>query len=124
MTLQQKCRPGMFNSVKTTLWKENTSLLQTSQRIIRSLFKMKSNRSTGTTGLPTVHPFVCYFKEQGELHHLCFVIISESTQHDVIAVHLFQKKLIEFLKGEGKRPKKMIYISDGCAAQYINYRIF
>ena len=72
----------------------------------------------------TVHPFVCYFKEQGELHHLCFVIISESTQHDVIAVHLFQKKLIEFLKGEGKRLQKMIYFSDGCAAQYKNCKNF
>ena len=72
----------------------------------------------------TVHPFVCYFKEQGELHHLSFVIISESTQHDVIAVHLFQKKLIKFLKGEGKRLQKMIYFSDGCAAQYKNCKNF
>ena len=30
-------------------------------------------------GSATVHPFVCYYKEKGELCHLCFVIISEST---------------------------------------------
>ena len=75
-------------------------------------------------GSATVHPFVCYYKEKGELCHLhvCFIIISESTQHDVIAVHIFQKKLIEFLKNEAKRPQKIIYMyfSDGCAAQYNN----
>ena len=30
-------------------------------------------------GSDIVHPFVCYYKEKGELCHLCFVIISEST---------------------------------------------
>ena len=44
-------------------------------------------------GSATIHPFVCYYKDKGELSHLCFIIISESTQHDVIAVHLFQNKL-------------------------------
>ena len=48
-------------------------------------------------GSATIHPFVCYYKDKGELSHLCFIIISESTQHDVIAVHLFQNKLIEYL---------------------------
>ena len=53
-------------------------------------------------------------------------IISESTQHDVIAVHLFQKKLVEFLteKSEGKTQKKKIYFSDSCAAQYKNCKNF
>eukprot|EP00731_Ephydatia_muelleri_P023095 Em0015g678a len=47
-------------------------------------------------GSTTIHPFVCYHREK-ELCHLCYIIISESTQHDTVAVHLFQKKLITFL---------------------------
>ena len=77
-------------------------------------------------GSATIHPFVCYYKDKGELSHLCFIIISESTQHDVIAVHLFQNKLIEYLteNSGGKRPQKIIYVSDGCAAQYKNCKHF
>ena len=54
----------------------------------------------------------------------CF-IISESTQHDVIAVHIFQMKLIEFLteKSEGTC-KRIIYFSDCCAIEYRNCKNF
>ncbi|KAL5506173.1 hypothetical protein EMCRGX_G007760 [Ephydatia muelleri] len=39
----------------------------------------------------TVHPFVCYFKDdRGQLANMCYVIISECTTHDTVDVHLFQ----------------------------------
>ena len=48
-----------------------------------------------------------------------FTIISENKDHDTIAVHLFQRKLIKFLTDHfGTKPKKIIYVSDGCAGQY------
>ena len=36
----------------------------------------------------TLHPFVAYYKESGELQHISFVIISDCLHHDTIAVHL------------------------------------
>ena len=46
----------------------------------------------------TLHPFVAYYIDSGELHHLSYVIISECLHHDTIAVYLFQKCFIAFLK--------------------------
>jgi hypothetical protein len=46
----------------------------------------------------TLHPFVAYFVESGELCHLSYVIISDCLHHDTIAVYLFQKCFIAFLQ--------------------------
>ena len=78
----------------------------------------------------TLHPFVCYYIEIDEknreplLMHTSFVIISENNNHDTIAVHLFQKSLINFLRNKIKEPTNIIYFSDGCAAQYKNRKNF
>ena len=74
----------------------------------------------------TIHPFVCYYRKDVALEmtpqHTNLVIISECNIHDTVAVHLFQKLLIQFLsKTLGVCPKKVCcYFSDGCAAQYKN----
>lgn len=70
----------------------------------------------------TVHPFVIYYKVNNELKHISFVIISEDLHHDTVAVYLFQKKLILKLKEifGGDQIKKLIYFTDGSAAQYKN----
>jgi hypothetical protein len=81
----------------------------------------------------TIHPFVCYYREGNaaqddsatiQNNHVSFVVVSESNSHDTIAVHLFQKVLIEFLTKRFGKPTKMIYFSDGCAAQYKNRKNF
>ena len=74
----------------------------------------------------TVHPFVCSNMEAGKLSSLCFIVLSESTAHDTVAVHLFQRKLISFLTQNcgGAKPHKIYYFSDGCAAQYKNCKNF
>ena len=75
----------------------------------------------------TLHPFVAYFVDSGELCHLSYVIISECLHHDTIAVYLFQKCFIAFLKSflpEWSQPKKIIYFSDGAASQYKNRKNF
>ena len=56
----------------------------------------------------TVHPFLCYYKNtDGRLDSVCFCIISEDKEHDTIAVHLFQHKLVSFLTEHfGTKPKQ------------------
>ena len=57
----------------------------------------------------TLHPFIAYFVDSEELCHLSYVIISDCLHHDTVAVYLFQKSFIEFLKGvlpEKLQPKK------------------
>ena len=75
----------------------------------------------------TIHPFVAYFVDSGELCHLNYVIISDCLHHDTIAVYLFQKSFIAFLKNllpQRLQPNKIIYFSDGAASQYKNRKNF
>ncbi len=73
----------------------------------------------------TLHPFVCYYMDGGESKHVSFVIISDCLTHDTVAVHLFQRQLINFLESKfNKKPKKLYYFSDGCTGQYKNYKNF
>ena len=74
----------------------------------------------------TLHPFVCQYIDNTtqddndapkNINHVSLIIVSESNKHDTIAVHLFQKVLIEFLTNKIVKPQKIIYFSDGCAAQ-------
>lgn len=74
----------------------------------------------------TIHPFVVYYPElSGKLHHLTFVAISDCLNHDTVAVYLYQKCLIEFLRSHiNPPPHKIFYFSDGAAAQYKNRKNF
>ena len=73
----------------------------------------------------TVHPFVIYYQQSGEERHISYVIISDCMHHDTVAVYLFQKNLITFLKQVlPTAPKKIIYFSDGAASQYKNRKNF
>ena len=80
----------------------------------------------------TIHPFVCYYVDESTdgdnavkpINHVSFVVVSENNSHDTVAVHLFQKVLIKFLSNKIRTPKRIIYFSDGCAAQYKNRKIF
>jgi len=82
----------------------------------------------------TIHPFVCYYTDDTttredddaprHIKHVSFVVVSESNTHDTVAVHLFQKVLIDFITKNIKKPNRIIYFSDGCAAQYKNRKNF
>lgn len=75
-----------------------------------------------TNNQATLHPFVIYHRENGQIKNLNFVIISEKVAHDTSSVHLFNTKLIEFLKTTfpNKKINKIYYFSDGAASQYKN----
>ena len=76
----------------------------------------------------TIHPFVCYYRDENDarsaVNDVSFVVISENNGHDTVAVHLFQKLLINFLIEKIGEPSKIFYFSDDCAAQYKNRKNF
>ena len=73
----------------------------------------------------TIHPFVVFYRHAREEHHPSFVIISDCLYHDTIAIFLFQRTLLSFLKeGLPCRPTKVVYFSDGAASQYKNRKNF
>ena len=73
----------------------------------------------------TVHPFAIYYKNiDSEIRMKSFVIISKRLHHDTIAVHVFQKYLVQFLKKTLKQISKIIYFSDGASAQHKNNQKF
>lgn len=73
----------------------------------------------------TIHPFAIYFKENGMLNHLSFVVISEDLRHDSISVNLFISKMINFIRQEKHlNLNKIYFMSDGAASQYKNRKNF
>ena len=74
--------------------------------------------------MATLHPFVYYFKQDGEVNHNNFVLISDCHTHDTVAVHLFQRELMRHLSEKFQVLKAVIYFSDGCAGQYKNLKNF
>ena len=69
----------------------------------------------------TIHPFVAYYRINNCLQHDNFVIISDCKEHDSIAVHLYQIKLIKFFKQTHDTAiNKIKYFSDGASSQYKN----
>ncbi|KAL5487220.1 hypothetical protein EMCRGX_G019797 [Ephydatia muelleri] len=72
----------------------------------------------------TLHPYVYYLNCEGVgLIHGSYVAISDCNIHNAVAVHLFQRHLVEFLKTNYK-VTQMIHFSDGCAGQYKNCKNF
>ena len=68
----------------------------------------------------TIHPFVAYYTQSGKLEYVSYIIISDCLHHDTIAVHLFQKNLAQFLQEKFSKVYKILYFSNGSAAQYKN----
>ena len=66
----------------------------------------------------TLHPFVIYHKEGGELKCTNVVMISNCMQHDTTTVHSFVSHLIPYVKNQQTGIKKIIYFSDGAASQH------
>ncbi|PSN43647.1 hypothetical protein C0J52_16667 [Blattella germanica] len=77
------------------------------------------------TSQATIHPFVIYYQNyDNSLQNICFSVISDYLVHDAAAVHLFQKKLIAFLRQKFTNINKIYYFSDGAAGQYKNKKNF
>ena len=72
----------------------------------------------------TIHPFVIYYKQNGELKCHNIAVISDYLKHDTVTVHCFIAKLIPDLKQIIPGLEKIKYFSDGAASQYKNYKNF
>lgn len=67
-----------------------------------------------------------YYKENDEVKNQSIIIISECSEHDITAVYLSQKKLVQYLRRERifASTEKISFFSDGAASQYKNRKNF
>ncbi|KAJ8665126.1 hypothetical protein QAD02_006788 [Eretmocerus hayati] len=75
----------------------------------------------------TIHPFVVYWvDEDSNLQFASFVLISESLEHNTECVHLFQKRLVAWLKQKFSVEgiENIFDFSDGASSQYENKKNF
>lgn len=73
----------------------------------------------------TLVPMVIYYSENEETKHCSFVGVTDCLKHDFALVHLFQEKLIDFLKEKfAGRVTKIHYFSDGAPQQFKNKNAF
>lgn len=72
----------------------------------------------------TLHPFVVYYRDEGELKNLNFCTISDCLVHNAAVVHIFISKVVEFLKSLLPQLKHIYYFSDGAGGQYKNFKNF
>lgn len=73
----------------------------------------------------TIHPFCLYYRdEENNVKNQSIIVIAESLKHDVVAVHLMQRKLIDFIQTEYAAVENLIFFSDGAASQYKNRKNF
>jgi hypothetical protein len=62
-----------------------------------------------------------YYRENDELKHISYCIISDDNDHDVAMVYKVQEVIINDLKqSHNDNIQSIVYFSDGCAAQYKN----
>jgi hypothetical protein len=68
----------------------------------------------------TVHPFVFYWRANGDLCHQSYCFISDCLKHNTVTVYSFQTKLIPMILSKYTNITKIHYFSDGCGGQYKN----
>lgn len=72
----------------------------------------------------TIHPFAVYIKENDKVVCKSMCIISDYLSHNAIAVYIFIRTVIQFLKSTVQGIEHIHYFSDGSVAQYKNYKNF
>ena len=74
----------------------------------RDLFGSKNQNWSNSE--VTIHPYVTYYCMNGEQHHLSLVIILEKLTHDASSVHLFNTRLVKYLKHKCSVLLQIIYV--------------
>lgn len=72
----------------------------------------------------TIHPIVIYVLCNNTIKVLSFCYISNDLEHDTAFVYYLQSSLSKHLKDTYPHLLEVEYFSDGCAAQYKNYKNF
>ena len=71
----------------------------------------------------TLHPVVIYYKNhQNQLVHTSICIVSDDLDQDTSFVHKLQRLLCNSIQDALPQIKHIEYWSDGCAAQYKNFK--
>lgn len=69
----------------------------------------------------TVHPFCLYYKDADNIIQCkSIIVIGESLKHDINAVHLFQRKVLDFIRVNYTNVTDLLFFSDGAPSQYKN----
>lgn len=66
--------------------------------------------------------YVIYHKKENKICNINYVVISDYENHDAVGVHLYNSKMLKFLKTKfgARNVKKVYYFSDGAGSQYKN----
>lgn len=72
----------------------------------------------------TIYPVVIYYNCNGTIMHKSLVIISDCLHHDSVAVYVFTRIVIDFIKSEIGIPSRVYYFSDGAPQQFKNFKNF
>lgn len=68
----------------------------------------------------SIHVVILYYKEEQELKHCSFVLLSDCTTHDTTAVYLSQTYVIPAIVTKFPRLTKLFYASDGAVQHFKN----
>jgi hypothetical protein len=94
-------------------------------RIIPLFCKTKLMNTTGIMLTQQFNPSPFSLKTTFCCSYENLTVISDCLKHDTVAVHLFQWHLKTFLKVNTNQPlEKIIYFSNGSAAQYKDWKNF
>ncbi|KMQ88333.1 hypothetical protein RF55_12203 [Lasius niger] len=66
----------------------------------------------------TVYPVVICFKDS----HKSLAIVSDNTIHDAIAVHIYTRIVVNYIKSISDNVRKIYYFSDEAPQQFKNYK--
>ena len=79
----------------------------------------------------TIHPFVCqqYDPVKEKVVLRTYMIVSDDMEHSATSFHVFRQAFIvklneDIAEGKFSMPEKLLYVSDGAASQYKNYKNF
>ena len=63
---------------------------------------------------------ILYYKEDTEVKHSSFIVLSECTTHDTTAVYLAQTYLMPEIQQKFPKMEKLYYVSDGAKQHFKN----
>ena len=66
----------------------------------------------------TIHPWVAYYKQDGEIRSVSAAVISDRLKHDTQSVHAYKRAMIGHLRDLGI-PVNHIYYFSGCIVLYL-----
>ena len=125
--LQLLKRHDIFIKQQTQYLQSHKETLVTGEFLVNGDFSVVQDAAQSfhwNNNMATILPFFYYYNDQGSLNHGNFVLISDCNVHDIIAVPLFQQRLVAHLKGKFSTVGKIIYFSGGCPGQYDKYKNF